>query len=293
MSSFQTTYLIQQIGISAAAQILCQVAAEAGQFVLGMQPFMSNPNLGNRIPQKSGGSFASALTDADVACQTLIASRLFTLFGDAGFYGEEAELDRVSAHFPKDRPYTITADPINGTRYYRDGLGLFEVILTLCREDEILAAVICQPAKHQLYCAVRENGTRKLRRIHLSENGQMQVSGWVDLSVGKKKQIVLLGEEYSHQANLFTAVDIQPVFPWRDYSGQLNWSHSSSGILDCECIGIANASGQLIDAGAIAFAVACGGGEWLHGPLDRGTMRYRDCFVATDSRVTELFRKLG
>jgi lipopolysaccharide transport system ATP-binding protein len=35
----------------------------------------------------------------------------------------------------------------------------------------------------------------------------------------------------------------------------------------------------------LAFAVAA--------HLDRGTMRYRDCFVATDSRVTELFRKLG
>lgn len=292
MSRFEALHLVEQIGVGAAAQVLCQIAADAGQFVLGMQPFMSDRSLPNQVPQKPGESFASALTNADIACQTMIASRVFTLFGDAGFYGEEAEQDRVSAYFPKDRPYTITADPINGTRYYKDGLPLFEVILTLCKGDEMLAAVICQPAKHRIYRAVNDSGNHSLKRIHLSASGQMQVSEWVDLSIGKKNQVVLLGKEYAEQADLFRDADIQPVFPWRDYSGQTDWHHSSSGILDGECIGIANVSGQLIDAGAIAFAVSCGGGQWLRGPLDREAMRYPHCFAATDRRVVELFQKL-
>lgn len=287
------THSVKKLGVPAALHKLTEFVVLAGQEALSMQDeVIAAAEAGTDIAQKGGNPFASALTDADIAVQTAFALRLKTTFADVSFYGEEAEHDRVSKYIPSGRPYTVTLDPINGTLYYKHGLPIFETIVTLCEGDRIIGALIYLPAKNILFRAINHGGKRQLDEYRLNSQGDILDQVTRELCQQKKRQrVVLLGEEFADRESAIKAADLRPVFPWRDFNGQKDWTHASSGILLDDCVGILNRSTQLIDGGAVAFAAECAGAHWLHKPLN-ADMRYEDNVLAVDDKIASLLMSL-
>lgn len=284
-------FSVQELGIPSALHTLTQLVILAGQEALCLQ---ADVIASGTIPQKeSDNPFAAALTDADIAVQTAFALRLKTTFRDVSFFGEEAEHDRVSKYIPDGQPYLVTLDPINGTLYYKNGLPIFETIVTLCEGEtrKIVGALIYLPAKNTLYRAINHDGKCQLEEYRLNPQGDILDRVTVEIT-RKRRSVVYLGQEFADKESLIRQADLQPIFPWRDFRGQPDWTHASSAILSGECIGIINRSTQLIDGGAIAFAAECGGARWLHKPLNQKTMRFEDSIVGVDDAVASLLMSL-
>lgn len=289
----RSQHTVAQLGIRATMSLLSQLAANAAQFAnLVQEPVNAQDQASPE--QKPGEAFASALTNADIATETYIAVELTRLFGDVSFYGEEAAQDRVSPYIPADRPYLVTADPIDGTLYYKQGLPIFATILTLCQnEGEMLGSVIALPAKRILFTAYKEQGTCSLRKTTLSETGILEPGEAFRLAELKRpRRVALLGNEYLGREQPLLEADIQPVFPFRDFRGQLDWEYCLASLLLGESVGVLLPEAQLIDAGAVAFAATCGGGVWRHHGLNHGSKRYAGHLAATNVEIADILEEV-
>ena len=66
-------------------------------------------------------------------------------FPELGFFTEEEKYSYNLKYFSKDNDYVLTLDPINGTRFYKDGLLIFDIIITILHRRKIEAAVAYIP----------------------------------------------------------------------------------------------------------------------------------------------------
>ncbi len=90
------------------------------------------------------------VTDADRASETLIAARIRTAYPEHGIIGEEgiATTDR------DQRPeYCWIVDPLDGTTNYAHGYPHFAVSLGLVFEGAVVAGVIYDPMRDELFAA--------------------------------------------------------------------------------------------------------------------------------------------
>lgn len=245
---------IADIGLDAAIRHLLPHIVVAGRLACRVQDDIAKN--GNRNGDaKNGDRFTEALTDADIAVETYLGTVLLTSFEDASFYGEEYERDRVSAYFPKDAPYLVTLDPIDGTLYFKDGLPLFAIILTICVQDAIAASVVYLPREERLYFALKGCGAMTMTATDVSAGREPAPH-----RVTEHGNIVLLGANSRDRIGAFEAAGFEVVTPAIDYDGSMEWEKTSVRMLAGRIAGMAFSKAQLIDAGAIAFiAVEAGG----------------------------------
>ncbi|MFC1759464.1 inositol monophosphatase family protein [Planctomycetota bacterium] len=97
---------------------------------------------------------ADLVTDADVASQRLIFKHLSSHYGDFAFLGEE---DTGVTEIP-DAEYCWIVDPLDGTTNYVHGLENYCVSIGLRRGNQIVAGVIYDPNKNQVYSTIRGGG---------------------------------------------------------------------------------------------------------------------------------------
>lgn len=116
-------------------------------------------------PDKAGPNpFSTALTDADLSVQTFVEVALLGSFPDIRFYGEEYEQSYNTKYFRSLElgpagDYLVTLDPIDGTRFYMDGFGNYQIILTVLNADTFEAVLAISPAENRYYYALRDQGT--------------------------------------------------------------------------------------------------------------------------------------
>lgn len=275
---------IAAMGIEKALELMLPHVRRAGQTAQRLQGQIKA--LDRR--EKGGSFFASAITDADVLLQDILGSAILNQFSDATFYGEEQ--DHISIYFPKEAPYRITLDPINGTAYYRDGLPQYEIILTICdAEWTMLGALIWRPAYDEGFLGfVDAEGEREAVHIPVLSEALEFGAYPLRLAFESAPKRVYLDAAYAHKADLVRAAGYEPIFPWRDYASQPDWPHASCDVLLGTCRGILNPRAQIIDAAAFGFIVECAGGFWLAGALDPETKRYRYGLSAIDPETAEL-----
>lgn len=128
------------------------------------------------------------VTEADRRSESLIISRLRKEFPDHDVVAEEGGGRRSGAD------YCWYVDPLDGTTNYAHGFPMFCVSLGLARRNEVVAGVIFDPVRNELYTAEQGGGSYR-------DSTRLQVSGIAEL----KEALVATGfPPYSrdHERNI-------------------------------------------------------------------------------------------
>lgn len=94
----------------------------------------------------------SPVTVADREAEDIIRGMLLGAFPGHGFYGEE------TGSTAKDSEYLWLVDPIDGTKSFVAGYGMFSTQIALMHRGELVLGVSSAPAHHELAWAVRGQG---------------------------------------------------------------------------------------------------------------------------------------
>lgn len=94
------------------------------------------------------------VTVADKRAEDIIKERLLNDFPDHGFHGEES-----GSHYT-DSPYLWLVDPIDGTKSFVGGYGMFSTQIALMKNDELVLGVSCAPAADEVAWAYQGAGSR-------------------------------------------------------------------------------------------------------------------------------------
>jgi myo-inositol-1(or 4)-monophosphatase len=131
-----------------------EIAQEAGALVANYYE--------RRVAFESKGEF-DLVTEADRASEKLIVERLRSHFPSHGIVAEEG-----GGHASKSE-YTWFVDPLDGTTNFAHSFPIFNVTLGLARGEEMIAGVVFDPMKSELFTAERGGGAYlNNRRIHVS-----------------------------------------------------------------------------------------------------------------------------
>lgn len=94
----------------------------------------------------------SPVTIADRRAEEIIKETLLAQFPGHGFYGEESGKDRA------DADYLWLVDPIDGTKSFVGGYGMFSTQIALMHRGQLVLGVSSAPAAGEVAWAVRGGG---------------------------------------------------------------------------------------------------------------------------------------
>src|SRR5689334_3501933 len=115
-----------------------------------------------RVAFETKGEF-DLVTEADRASEKLVVERLRTHFPSHGIVAEEGG-GHTSAS-----DYVWFVDPLDGTTNFAHGFPVFNVTLGLARGGEMIAGVVYDPMRQEMFTAERGAGAYlNNRRIHVS-----------------------------------------------------------------------------------------------------------------------------
>ncbi len=138
-------------------ETLYPILRMAGRYALAIQSRVAAQE------DKSGHNiFATALSDADLSVQNLIEVAMLANFPDLPFFGEEQAASVNTKYFTATRfgyagDILVLLDPIDGTRYYLDGLD-FQIILSVCSPQGFLATIAIMPRRNTVVYAIAGEG---------------------------------------------------------------------------------------------------------------------------------------
>ena len=148
--------------LSANLNIMINAARKAGRSLV--KDFREVENL--QVSSKSAGDFVSR---ADIASEKIIREMLMDARPNYGWLGEES--DPVEGKDPTRR---WIVDPLDGTTNFLHGLPHWAVSIALEFKGEIVAAVVYDPAKDELYFAEKGLGCfMNDRRMRVSNRAVM------------------------------------------------------------------------------------------------------------------------
>jgi myo-inositol-1(or 4)-monophosphatase len=111
------------------------------------------------------------ITAADRASEQLVVERLRTHFPSHGIVAEEGG----SHSSPSE--YRWYVDPLDGTTNFAHGFPMFNVTLALERNEELIAGVIYEPVRDEMFAAEAGGGAYlNKERIHVSQANRLQDS---------------------------------------------------------------------------------------------------------------------
>lgn len=225
------------------------VLAMAGDYALEIQARVQSG--GDKL---SGATRISrALTDADLSVQGLIEVAALARFPRFAYHTEEIDRSINLKYFPKTADYLLALDPINGTLFYQDGLPIFDIILTLIRGREIVAAIDYIPGRQTCFMAIRGEGAFTATRADALERRP-----WRSFRLGTPSEPVLAyrleARERARLEESFHIVDLD-----RDYR-PMDWCYTVHSLLTGDVSAYVKQSAHLIDWGAVAFIAEQAGG---------------------------------
>lgn len=110
-------------------------------------------------------SRSNLVTEADLASQTAIADLLRGRFPQHGLLGEED-----LGHDQTQTEYRWVIDPLDGTTNYVHGFPYYAVSIGLEHRGELIAGVVYDPVRDELFAAAKDQGATLNRRpIRCSE----------------------------------------------------------------------------------------------------------------------------
>jgi myo-inositol-1(or 4)-monophosphatase len=232
-----------------------------------------------QVSKKGPADFVSS---ADKRAERMLRESLATARPDFGLLMEES--GETKGRDPRHR---WIVDPLDGTTNFLHGIPHFCISVALERDDEIVAGVVYDPIKHELFWAERGLGAYvNDRRIRVSGRGRMQealfATGIPFLGIqdgaGHKKFLGQLGRVMAECSGVrrlgSAALDLAWVAAGRYEGYWENGLHPwdvAAGILL-----VREAGGQVTDIAGRRYTLGaadiCAGNEQLHTPL-RGLLR--------------------
>lgn len=104
------------------------------------------------------------VTAADRASEKLIVSRLHELFPDHGIVAEEGGRAEMRSE------YRWFVDPLDGTTNFAHGFPVFNVTLGLAKGNQLIAGVVFDPERNEMFAAERGAGaTLNGKKIQVSK----------------------------------------------------------------------------------------------------------------------------
>jgi myo-inositol-1(or 4)-monophosphatase len=100
------------------------------------------------------GHDRSPVSEADIAVNDLLRTRLAALTPGAGWLSEETEDDRTQ----RDKPLAWIVDPIDGTRAYISGRTDWTISVALVEDGRPSVAALYAPVTEEMFLAVRGQG---------------------------------------------------------------------------------------------------------------------------------------
>jgi len=204
-----------------------------------------------------GTGTVDVVTDADRASEKLIVESLRASFPSYGIVGEEGSRSQIAGE------YIWYVDPLDGTTNFAHGFPVFCVSIGLARHNEVIAGVVFDPTRNELFAAERGSGaTMNGRRIHVSKIAALGES-LLGTGFPSKKRHLNPNIHFYHQLTLRShglrragsaALDLACVASGR-YDGywefNLNAWDTSAGVLLVE-----EAGGKLTHVDGSEFDVA-------------------------------------
>lgn len=119
-----------------------------------------------QVSRKGPADFVSS---ADIATEKTLVAELSVSRPDFGFKGEEGA--NIEA---KDGSHYWIIDPIDGTTNFLHGIPHFGISVGLVKDDEIIAGMILEPTRDELYWAEKGGGAfMNGRRLRVSGRNRM------------------------------------------------------------------------------------------------------------------------
>jgi myo-inositol-1(or 4)-monophosphatase len=214
-----------------------------------------------------GAGTVDVVTEADRASEKLIVESLRAAFPDHGIVGEEGSRSHPTGE------YLWYVDPLDGTTNFAHGFPVFCVSIGLAKKNEVIAGVVFDPTRNELFAAERGSGASlNGKRIHVS---QVSTLGESLLGTGfpSKKRHLNPNIHFYHQLTLKShglrragsaALDLSCVASGR-YDGywefNLNAWDTSAGVLLVEEAGgkVTHVDGTKFDVAASRDVLATNG----------------------------------
>ena len=109
------------------------------------------------------------VTEADRASEKLVIERLHAHFPTHSIVAEES-----GGHVGESSEYCWYVDPLDGTTNFAHGFPMYNVTLALEKAGEIIAGVIFDPERNEMFaCALGSGASLNDRRIHVSNVRQV------------------------------------------------------------------------------------------------------------------------
>jgi myo-inositol-1(or 4)-monophosphatase len=110
------------------------------------------------------------VTDADLLVEKFLIEELGKLTPEAGFIGEETR-----THDSK-LAMTWIIDPIDGTRYFAEGLSCYAISIALIINDIPQIGIISLPKDNKIFCAINNLGLYVNGKITLMPSKKISIS---------------------------------------------------------------------------------------------------------------------
>ena len=150
-----------------------------------------------RIGFELKGDF-DLVTEADRASEALVVERLRTHFPHHAIFAEETGSHEGSSE------YCWYVDPLDGTTNFAHGFPVFNVTLALERAGELIAGVIFDPLRQEMFFAEKGSGAYlNHRRIHVSKTAKLEES-LVATGFPSRKRHLNVNVHFYHQLAMIT-----------------------------------------------------------------------------------------
>jgi histidinol-phosphatase len=196
------------------------------------------------------------VTVADRKAEEIIREILLGEFPDHGFYGEEGGKEQ------EDAEYLWLVDPIDGTKSFVGGYGMFSTQIALMRRGQLVLGVSSAPASGEIAWATRGAGAF-LDGLPVSVSAKISL-GEASVSTGNL-QSMAKSDQWSRLGKIFSLVNRT-----RGYGDYYHYHRLAAGQLDA----VIESDVNILDIAALSVIVGEAGGiiSDLEGrPLDLQT----------------------
>ena len=182
------------------------------------------------------------VTVADRRAEEIIKKIVLEAFPGHGFFGEEGGKEQA------DADYLWLVDPIDGTKSFVGGYGMFSTQIALMHRRELILGVSSAPAAGEIACAERGGGARLDDSLIHVRN----VTSLADASVSTGNlQSLARSEKWSNLGKVFAQVNRT-----RGYGDYYHYHRLAAGQLDA----VIESDVNILDIAALQVIVTEAGG---------------------------------
>jgi len=217
----------------------------------------------------------SPVTIADRRAEEIIREMLLADFPDHGFFGEESGTKRA------DADYLWLVDPIDGTKSFVGGYGMFSTQIALMHKGNLVLGVSSAPAAGEVAWAVRGEGARiDGRQVHVSTKSSLEEAS---ISTGNLRSMAR-SEQWAKLGRIFAVADRT-----RGYGDYYHYHRLAAGQLDA----VIESDVNILDIAALSVIISEAGGIFTDLQGDPPGLETRSVLAATPTLHAQLLEMLN